>query len=91
MHAHQSLSLSLSLTRTPSFSLSLSLSCYIYIKMYIAMLVFGRNMLSGTIPQQICNLWDFDLKTMIDGCDMAYGGLECPSRQCCRECFNMAN
>lgn len=53
--------------------------------------MFVGNDLSGVIPNEVCTLWDVgaldqfgDVDTRCR--DSAYGGVSCPSSECCRNC-----
>mmetsp|Transcript_17133 Transcript_17133/g.39643 ORF Transcript_17133/g.39643 Transcript_17133/m.39643 type:complete len:96 (+) Transcript_17133:1959-2246(+) len=56
-----------------------------------AVFTFSGNALSGTIPSEVCDLWDHSLTHLgvksSGTCFGAYGGLTCPSRTCCLHCY----
>ena len=54
--------------------------------------LFSRNNLEGTIPAEVCSLYDFGLvelgSSFLDECNgRFFGGATCPYDECCPDCF----
>ena len=52
-----------------------------------------NNMFTGEIPSEVCNLWGVRLRQFGPeggecGGPRPFGGLQCPSSECCRTCAN---